>query len=83
LLAHVKSFEINLTISTSRKDLGAIQLDGQIGKIILFVIKLAEIVLGLKEALEDGEASLAMSLAPFLALRIPHFKGSKSSSGHG
>jgi hypothetical protein len=75
--------EINLTISTSRKDLGAIQLDGQIGKIILFVIKLAEIVLGLKEALEDGEASLAMSLAPLLALRIPHLKGSKSSSGHG
>lgn len=72
-----------LTITAGSENLGAVKLDGQIGEVVLGVVKLAEVILGLKEALENGETSLAVSLSPFLALGIPHLERGETSTGHG
>lgn len=78
----VTSLPGQLTFTTNSGNLAAVQLNRQIRQVILGVVQLAKVFAGIKEALEDGESSLAVSLTPFLALGIPHLQGREAGTGH-
>lgn len=65
------------------EDLGAVELDGEVGEVGRGIVKLAEVIAGVEEAAEDGEAGLGVGLAPFLRFGVPRFDGTDACAGHG
>ena len=65
-----------------RGDFRAVQRDGQVRQILLFVHEFAKVASGLEEDLKDREAGLHVGLAVAARGRVPELQGGDSGAGH-